>query len=58
MLHMNLPTILLAGAGCCLYIMAMSALGRWLAACGELSSTIYRGPSTPVVWSASLSLRS
>ena len=45
MLNMNFSIVLLTLGGCCIYVYAMSALGRWLAACREASSVAYLAPA-------------
>jgi hypothetical protein len=44
MLNVNLPILVLCLGGCFLYVSAMSALGRWLAACRESTSVAYIAP--------------
>lgn len=44
MLNMNVPIVVLSVGGACAYVSAMSALGRWLAACRESTSVAYVAP--------------
>jgi len=41
MLNVNPSVVSLSVAGCVLYVLSMSALGRWLASCRESSSVVY-----------------
>jgi hypothetical protein len=45
MLNMNLAIALLSISGCCVYVYAMSALGRLLAACRESCSVAAIAPA-------------
>jgi hypothetical protein len=45
MFYVNPSVVPLGLAGCVLYLVSMSALGRWLAACRESSSIACIGPA-------------
>jgi hypothetical protein len=47
MFNVNPTVVSLSLAGCVLYVLSMSALGRWLASCRESCSVAYVASGSP-----------